>query len=236
MQSNFKDVKLFDKPIKILGGVVVLVQLILIALIINTQPDKQERNILIWGALGLLVLLVIGTFLLLFKQGKKGKEAGDDERPAIAIKYDIFLSTAMAVLADEDLKKRREEVLATIEELHQLQYKRIFYAAEQMKKADEFDDPAKAAREDLKAILESNNFIFLYPEKMPTSALIELGYALAEKKSIMIMTPDRKLLPYLAQGLDKFDNVNIFEYKSQLHLVNLIKQNEKAIFKRDDSE
>jgi len=44
-------------------------------------------------------------------------------------------------------------------------------------------------------------FILHYPKQVPTSALIELGFALAYKKRILIIASHISTLPFLAQGI-----------------------------------
>lgn len=64
-----------------------------------------------------------------------------------------------------------------------------------------YASPEESAITDLNAIENATHFILFYPYKTSTSALIELGYALALRKKILIAVPDLKELPYLAQGL-----------------------------------
>ena len=52
--------------------------------------------------------------------------------------------------------------------------------------------------------------MLLYPKEVPTSALIELEYAISRKKHILILTSDFNILPYLAKGLnDVYTNTRV---------------------------
>ena len=62
--------------------------------------------------------------------------------------------------------------------------------------------PEKSIKDDLASIANCDMFILHYPRQIPTSALMELGFAIALSKRIIIITPKRNLLPYLAQGID----------------------------------
>ena len=111
-------------------------------------------------------------------------------------------------------------------------YKRIFYAADNLKNKNQFDDPSLAAEEDISSIDSSKHFLFIYPEKRNTSAIMELGYALAKGKHIWVFVKDRNDLPYLLRGLDKTydEKVTITEYENREHFETLLKRGLKTAF------
>lgn len=87
----------------------------------------------------------------------------------------------------------------------------VFSEIENFTKLDSYDEPGKSAIEDFNKILNSDVFILMHPSKMQTSALIELGYAIAHKKNIIIVS-QKKFLPFLTLGLcDVIDNVKLVE-------------------------
>ena len=73
-----------------------------------------------------------------------------------------------------------------------------------------YDSPSQSAAKDFQNIESSSIFVLIYPQRMPTSALVELGYALALKKRILIITTEQGILPYMLKELDKvYSNVQI---------------------------
>ena len=66
-----------------------------------------------------------------------------------------------------------------------------------------YDSPEDSFTKDFSAIKESDCFILHYPNPLPTSALIELGFAIALEKKVIIVTPDKQQLPYLVQSIEK---------------------------------
>lgn len=70
----------------------------------------------------------------------------------------------------------------------------------------QYVSPEHAFHRDFSAISKCDAFILHYPAPTPTSALIELGYAIALNKPIIMITPDRNKLPYLVQTLDEVEN------------------------------
>ncbi|MCD8013696.1 MAG: nucleoside 2-deoxyribosyltransferase domain-containing protein [Lachnospiraceae bacterium] len=65
-----------------------------------------------------------------------------------------------------------------------------------------YDSPGKSAMDDFSKISECDTFLMLHPKRMQTSTFIELGYACAKSKKLVIVG-DMKDLPYLAQGLEE---------------------------------
>ena len=93
----------------------------------------------------------------------------------------------------------------------------IFSEIENFVKLDSYDDPKTSALKDFNMILKSDVFIWMHPNKMQTSAMIELGYALAHKKNIIIIS-QKDYLPFLALGLcDVIDNVKLIETSTINH-------------------
>jgi hypothetical protein len=72
---------------------------------------------------------------------------------------------------------------------------------ERIDNSSDFDSPQKSLDADLGAIRDCDLFLMHYPKCNPTSALIELGMAIAEQKRILIITTNKNELPYLAREL-----------------------------------
>ena len=115
----------------------------------------------------------------------------------------IFLSTPISSFDGMDaLNAYRAEVINLIVSLK----KRHTVCAEIERFAldSDFDTPEKSIDSDLRAVRDCDLFIMHYPICAPTSALIELGFAIAEDKKIIIIAPETKALPYLVREVQKF--------------------------------
>ena len=74
---------------------------------------------------------------------------------------------------------------------------------------------------------------FIYPKKIATSALIELGWAMAHKKPIVIFAKKRDELPFLVKNADSvFANIRIYEYKTSSEITNRFYVNARALFQQ----
>lgn len=96
----------------------------------------------------------------------------------------------------------RKEILRFIKKIRE---KHIIYSEiEGICNKKDYDSPADSIVKDIDSIQKCDIFILHYPEKTPTSALIELGFAIAYGKRIIIITPDAYSLPYLAIGIPTY--------------------------------
>lgn len=125
-------------------------------------------------------------------------------------KLNIFIASPISGFSDENqYLEYRNGVLKLIEILRKDHI--VFSEIENFAKLDSYDDPGKSALEDFNKISNSDVFILMHPTKMQTSAFIELGYALAHKKNIIIVS-QKRYLPFLTLGLcDVMDNVKLIE-------------------------
>lgn len=110
----------------------------------------------------------------------------------------------------------------------------IYCAILGLMNSSDFDNPETSVRKDLEALSSCSGFVMLYPKKVASSVLIELGYAIALKKPILIITHARNELPHLTKGLEiSAERVKILEVKSiqnesLSHIVEFISKNDIA--------
>lgn len=111
----------------------------------------------------------------------------------------IFLSAPISGFnMEEEYKKNRNIIIELIKTLRNNYY--IYSEVENINNLNNYDEPGKSALKDFARIKESDIFILYHPNKMQTSSLIELGYAIAFEKQIITISK-KEFLPYLALGL-----------------------------------
>ena len=112
----------------------------------------------------------------------------------------IFLSTPISCFNDKnELKKYKSDVTKLIKALKS--NNSVCSEIENINDKSDYDNPEKSISTDLTSIKDCDMFILHYPQKIPTSALIELGFAIAFNKRIIVITPQKNILPYLIHGI-----------------------------------
>src|SRR5271166_5837456 len=111
----------------------------------------------------------------------------DDADDTAAAGYDLFLAAPMSALDESDYATERAGVLAEVEH------------------PGGFTGEADALRRDLTALRHARLFVLIYPGKIVTSALVEVGYALALRLPCLLLVRDRSDLPYLLNQAEQTD-------------------------------
>lgn len=95
--------------------------------------------------------------------------------------YDVFISAPMETSLDHDGNVSGRAKVMDIKRHLEVVYKfeNIFYASSDKVSKTEFDNNSVALSQNFKILLSSRKYIFIYPEKKPSSTLVEVGMALA---------------------------------------------------------
>ena len=112
----------------------------------------------------------------------------------------IFVSTPITGFGNmQDFLSFKECAVSVIDLLKSQGYI-VYNEFEHIESENCFDSPSKSVDEDFMKIEKSDVFILIHPRRMQTSSLIELGYACALQKRIIIIGNFNDL-PFLAKGL-----------------------------------
>ena len=147
--------------------------------------------------------------------------------------YDVFISTPMAAWNDNVAYKRhREEILNIRDHLkRECKFKKIFYAGDEISDVEDFDAKDISAKDDFEALQASKYLFFIYPEKLASGALVEVGAAIAHGIPSLFLVPDRKTLPFILEQADEALNfIKIYEVSGINQIVNLIKRHGCSLF------
>ena len=112
----------------------------------------------------------------------------------------IFLATPIAGFeSDIKLAEYRTSITNFIYELKKEH--EVWAEADKIFSIKDYDTPQYSLKFDMSKIKESHVFLLHYPQRIVTSALFELGVAVALQKKIIIVVPKRTILPFLVQGI-----------------------------------
>lgn len=167
-----------------------------------------------------------------------GPAAYDIERERAGIKRDLFVSTPMSGLSNDEYRSIRKTALDLIESLKPKstageKYFKPYYAAANYESKQDFDEKADAVENDLTALRESQNYILLLDRDVKTSAYFEAGMALAYGKSIdseldrqfTYFVREGVSLPFMMEAVDrKYPMVTTYKYKDEDDLRRIARQ------------
>ena len=112
--------------------------------------------------------------------------------------YDLFIAAPMSALSGEAYAAGRGDIVRIMERLSAVHdFGPIYFAGAAISGPEAFSGEAAALRRDLEALRRSRMFVLVYPSKTVTSALVEVGYAMALRLPCLLLVNAREDLPYL---------------------------------------
>lgn len=124
----------------------------------------------------------------------------------------IFVATPIAGFQDEtQMAEYRKSLLPFFNSIKQ--HHDVYAEIIRIRSQNDYDSPEDSAKIDFQLINKCDVFILHYPHKITTSALIELGYAIALNKKVIIVVDKLETLPFIGRGLPNVcDNVSTIFY------------------------
>lgn len=230
--SALKEIK---TPLAFLSLVVLVAEGILLYLM--KKATGIDLTILIVGSV-LLPFACLVTLYFLYRQPSEHVATlavKEDMQPPSGKVYDLFVSAPMAAFdTEKEFQSSRNAILDIVRGIKKYcKFKDVFYAGEEIESHKDFESEDLSVIEDYDACFRSKYYILIYPQKIATSALIELGWAMAHKKPIVIFTKKRDDLPFLVKNADSvFANLRIYEYKTSSDITNRFYANGNEIFEQ----
>jgi len=223
-------------PLSFLSLVVIVAEGILFYLM--KKATGVDLTILILGCV-LLPFACLVTLYFLYKQPPSMQvptlAVKDDVKAPSGRSYDLFVSAPMAAFeTNQEFQSSRSAIVNMVRAMKKhCQFEDVFYAGQEIESKENFESEDLSVVENYDALFRSRYFIFIYPKKIATSALIELGWAMAHKKPIIIFAKKRDELPFLVKNADSvFANIRIYEYKTSSEITNRFYVNARALFQQ----
>ena len=138
---------------------------------------------------------------------------------------EIFVAAPMASMAGgyESHNAKMLRLVADIE--RHIALTPVYYAGTALASSADFEDEAHALRVNFAALTAARRFLLIYPEPLPTSALIELGYAMALELPIRVFIRDWGHLPFMLRSVTRVRReVAILRCRSLADVVALLQE------------
>ena len=231
-----KGLKEIKTPLAFLSLSIIVTEGLLYSLI--NKGEGLDLTLLTAGMV-LLPFAILLIFYLLFRTSQndfEGAEIVDESSKDIkAGSYDLFVSAPMASFENSrEYEASRVSILDTIKGMKKnCGFSSVFYAGYEINSFKKFESEDLSVAEDYASLRNSSNFILIYPRKIATSALIELGWAMVMKKPIIIFVKKMDDLPYLMKHADSvYKNIAIYEYDKDSDIQDKFVANGARLFER----
>jgi len=196
-----------------------LLALVVLAIegLLTLSIQKLPQDQLIYAVAGM-----IGTFIgrprhhrfILFSGTARRERAG--VRAMACSTISTLLSAApMSAIPKRTTSGVTKEVNQLIDHLRShTGLKEIAYSGSTSPKYGSWDLEGTSLEKNLRRITRSRSFILIHPVPAQTSALIEVGFAIAQGMRVLLITPDRKSLPFLLRSPEKskLADISVLDY------------------------
>ena len=140
----------------------------------------------------------------------------------------VYISAPMASVGDDEYQKINQCVCDISDSLQNIGFKRVYSPVIKKSCAEDFDGPAKAIKDNFSQLKQIECIVVIYPQKVPSSALVEIGYGIALCKKMVVFY--REGVPYLLQDTNGIPHVRTYPFKDYDDIKKIIEMNEMALF------
>ena len=142
-----KNVKLFDSPIKVLGGSILLIEGILAAILASGKTTETQNTWIIIGMIVTLLTTIIGAIIIHWINNRKVTSSVTLDTSDKVFEYDVFISFPIAAVKSKTERLAINEFANKLEEkLKEIGYKKIFNASVHFSNKHEHQPPKIAAK------------------------------------------------------------------------------------------
>lgn len=148
----------------------------------------------------------------------------------------VFVGVPMASAGEKEYTTYKECALKVKKAiLEHAGAKEVYCPCEAIPDSGRFDGYKKAIYEDFKILKESEHYVFIYPEKLASSILVEMGYAIALSKNTTIFAKSISQLPFMLRRADSvLSNIEIHKYQEDDDIVRIIERENSAFLVREN--
>lgn len=147
----------------------------------------------------------------------------------------LYISAPMSSIDDEYYRELRKDILNLQSLLKKIGFSKIHCPLFDKKSSQTFDGKSKAIKENFVKLKQVECMIIIYPQNLPSSLLVEIGYGLALCKKTVIFYHDK--LPYILEDAGgTIVHIKTYKYNEFEEIVNIIESNGMDIFEGGKDE
>ena len=154
-------------------------------------------------------------------------------KPTTYGKITIYVSIPMASISETDYKELRNHAMELKKTLRKIGFNNVICPILWKKDPATFDGKTKAIKDTFTHIKNSSCILAIYPKKVPSSVLVELGYGIALRKGVAIF--HKAQLPYLLEKSgEAIPHVYTLQYNDFPEINKIILSNGRDIFNGEE--
>lgn len=154
-------------------------------------------------------------------------------KPTTYGKNTIYVSIPMASISETDYKELRNHAMELKKTLRKIGFNNVICPILWKKDPATFDGKTKAIKDTFTHIKNSSCILAIYPKKVPSSVLVELGYGIALRKGVAIF--HKAQLPYLLEKSgEAIPHVYTLQYNDFPEINKIILSNGRDIFNGEE--
>ena len=147
----------------------------------------------------------------------------------------LYVSAPMSSIDDESYKELRENLLCLKEKLINVGFVDIYCPLFEKHSSELFDGKTKAIKENFAKMKQVDCMLIIYPQNIPSSILVEIGYGLSLCKKTVIFYRDK--LPYiLEEAGETISHIKTYKYDSFNEIESVVTKNGMDIFDGGNDE
>lgn len=141
----------------------------------------------------------------------------------------IFVSAPMSSINSDKYNILRTSMLSIIDSLKRIGFKEVYCPLTDIESPDRFDGKTKAIKNNFPLMKQVDSMLVIYPWKIASSSLVEMGYGIALSKKMVIFYNEG--LPYIMdEAGNSISNIKTYPFSSYDEIGSIIDRNGMALF------
>ncbi len=154
---------------------------------------------------------------------------------SVVKKNTVYVSAPMASIDDEEYKELRNYLFEVKDILINMGFSEIICPILEKDNKNSFDGKTKAIKDNFSNLKQVESILVIYPKKIPSSTLVEIGYGIALTKQMVVFYQEG--LPYiLEEAGENIHHIKSFKYSSFSEIGTTLLSNGMDIFEDDNDE
>lgn len=154
---------------------------------------------------------------------------------SVVNKNTVFISAPMASIGNDAYQELRAEIFNIKEVLIEMGFSNVICPVLDIADTASFEGKTKAIKDNFTNLKQVDSMVVIYPQQLPSSILVEIGYGIALCKRMVIFY--REKLPYILEDAgESIEHIKSFKFSQYSEITQQLRENGMAIFEGDNDD